>query len=165
AIRGLGLAATGRAKQARRDYEQLTTRLRHGAQAQRATMARGWLNLLTDRLDDARVDLETAVPTSYLGGSARISLWARAWLARTQFLTGELDSALTTVREAEELQDRTGILLTGPLLSWTAAAVHALRGEWDAADAHLLRSDTGASGYPIMRIPGLLARAHVAEAR
>lgn len=165
AIRGLGLAATGRAKQARRDYEQLTGRLRHGAQAQRATMARGWLNLLTDRLDDARVDLESSVPTSYLGGSARISLWARAWLARTQFLTGELDNALTTVRDALQLQERTGILLTGPLLSWTAVAVHALRGQWDAAETQLLRGDTGASDYSIMRIPSRLARAHVAEAR
>ncbi|MGW4523943.1 LuxR C-terminal-related transcriptional regulator [Amycolatopsis sp. NPDC004378] len=165
AIRGLGLAATGRAKQARRDYEQLTTRLRHGAQAQRATMARGWLNLLTDRLDDARLDLETAIPTSYLGGSARISLWARAWLARTQFLTGELDSALTTVRDALHLQERTGILLTGPLLSWTAVAVHALRGQWDTAEALLLHSAPGASDYPIMRLPSHLARAHVAEAR
>ncbi|MGW4128630.1 LuxR C-terminal-related transcriptional regulator [Amycolatopsis japonica] len=165
AIRGLGLAAIGRAKQARRDYEQLTGRLRHGAQAQRAMLARGWLNLLTDRVDDARVDLESSVPTSYLGGSARISLWARAWLARTQFLTGEFDGALTTVRDALELQERSGILLTGPLVSWTAAAVHALRGEWKAAEAVLLQCATDASDYPIMRIPGQLARAQVAEAR
>ncbi|MEU5259777.1 LuxR C-terminal-related transcriptional regulator [Amycolatopsis sp. NPDC021455] len=165
AIRGLGLAATGRAKQARRDYEHLISRLRHGAQAQRALLARGWLNLLTDRVDDARVDLESAVPTSYLGGSARISLWARAWLARTQFLTGEFDSALVTVRDALELQERSGILLTGPLLWWTAAAVRALRGEWDVAEAVLLQSTTHANDYPIMRIPGQLARAHVAEAR
>ncbi|MCR6487413.1 LuxR C-terminal-related transcriptional regulator [Amycolatopsis sp. OK19-0408] len=162
AIRGLGLAATGRAKQARRDYEQLTTRLRHGAQAQRATMARGWLNLLTDRLDDARVDLESAIPTSYLGGSARISLWASAWLARTQFLTGEWDDALRTLRDATDLQDRTGILLTGPLLRWTATAVHALRGDFGAAE-ELLLADAG--DYPIMRVPNQLARAHLAEAR
>ena len=165
AIRGLGLAGIGRAKQARRDYEQLTGRLRHGAQAQRAMLARGWLNLITDRVDDARIDLESSVPTSYLGGSARISLWARAWLARTQFLTGECDAALATVREALELQESTGILLTGPLLLWTAAGVHALRGEWSAAEDVLVRCDTGASDYQIMRVPSLLARAHVAEAR
>ncbi|MFJ7218844.1 LuxR C-terminal-related transcriptional regulator [Amycolatopsis sp. NPDC098790] len=165
AIRGLGLAATGRAKQARRDYEQLTARLRHGAQAQRATMARGWLNLLTDQLDDARVDLESAIPTSYLGGSARISLWARAWLARTQFLTGEWTEALATVRDALDLQERTGILLTGPLLQWTATAVHALRGDFDDAEAGLLRAAIGAGDYPIMRVPSQLARAHLAEAR
>ena len=165
AIRGLGLAATGRAKQARRDYERLTGRFRHGALAQRAMLARGWLNLLTDRFDDARADLESSVPTTYLGGSARISLWARAWLARTQFLTGECDGALTTVRDALELQERTGILLTGPLLLWTATAVHALRGDWEAAEAVLLQCATDATDYPIMRIPGQLARAHVAESR
>ncbi|MFJ9784814.1 LuxR C-terminal-related transcriptional regulator [Amycolatopsis sp. NPDC101161] len=165
AIRGLGLAATGRAKQARRDYEQLTARLPHGAQAQRATMARGWLNLLTDRLDDARVDLESAIPTSYLGGSARISLWARAWLARTQFLTGEWTEALATIRDALDLQERTGILLTGPLLLWTASAVHALRGDFDDAEAVLLQAATGAGDYAIMRVPSQLARAQLAEAR
>lgn len=165
AIRGLGLAGIGRAKQARRDYETLTGRIRHGAQSQRAVMARGWLGLLTDRVDDARVDLESAVPTSYLGGSARISLWARAWLARAQFLTGEWDEALTTVRDALELQERTGILLTGPLLRWTSASVHALRGDWDDAEEALLRGETGTGDYPIMRLPSRLARAQVAEAR
>lgn len=165
AIRGLGLAVTGRAERARRDYEHLTRRLRHGAQAQRAVMARGWLNLITDRIDDARIDFESAVPTTYLGGSARISLWARAWLARTQFLTGECDAALATVRGALELQESTGLLLTGPLLLWTAAAVHAVRGAWDAAESVLLQCATGPNDYQIMRIPGRLARAHVAEAR
>jgi DNA-binding CsgD family transcriptional regulator len=165
AIRGLGLAGTGRAKQARRDYEALTGRIRHGAQAQRVAMARGWLGLLTDRVDDARVDLESAVPTSYLGGSARISLWARAWLARTQFLTGEWDEALTTVREAVDLLERTGIMLTGPLLHWTAASVHALRGDADGAERALRHCETGTGDYRIMSIPGRLARAQVAEAR
>ncbi|WP_020660565.1 helix-turn-helix transcriptional regulator [Amycolatopsis benzoatilytica] len=164
AIRGLGLAASGRAKQARRDYTHLAERIRHGAQAQRVVMARGWLNLLTDRIDDARVDLESAVPTSYLGGSARISLWAQAWLARTLFLSGEWDDALRVVREALVLVDRTGIVLTAPLLHWTAAAVHALRGDPERADEALLACASGPQDYEIMRVPGLLARAQVAEA-
>ncbi|SFT08198.1 regulatory protein, luxR family [Saccharopolyspora flava] len=165
AIRGIGLAATGSAAQALRDYDRLITRLRHGAQWQRATMARGWINLIGDRIDDARVDFESALPTAPLGGSARISLWARAWLARVQFLTGEWNEALTTVREALEMQERTGILVTGPILLWTAAAIHALRGETEATEAVLLQSATGAGDYRIMRVPGLLARAHAAEAR
>ncbi|MFC7339858.1 LuxR C-terminal-related transcriptional regulator [Saccharopolyspora griseoalba] len=165
AIRGIGLAATGSAKQAQRHYDDLTARLHHGAQWQRATMARGWINLISDRIDDARVDFESAIPTAYLGGSARISLWARAWLARVQFLSGEWNEALTTVRDAMEMQERTGILLTGPLLLWTAAAVHALRGNFDAAEEVLLQSATGAGDYQIMRIPSQLARAHFAEAR
>ncbi|WP_406690740.1 LuxR C-terminal-related transcriptional regulator [Saccharopolyspora sp. ID03-671] len=165
AIRGIGLAATGSAAQALRDYDRLITRLRHGAQWQRATMARGWINLIGDRIDDARVDFESALPTAHLGGSARISLWARAWLARVQFLTGEWNEALTTVREAMEMQERTGILVTGPILLWTAAAIHALRGDAEATEAVLLQSATGAGDYQIMRVPSLLARAHAAEAR
>ncbi|MEB3369855.1 LuxR C-terminal-related transcriptional regulator [Saccharopolyspora mangrovi] len=165
AIRGIGLAATGSVKQAQRHYEHLIASLRHGAQWQRATMARGWINLISDRIDDARVDFESAIPTAYLGGSARISLWARAWLARVQFLTGEWNEALATVREAVEMQERTGILVTGPLLRWTEAAVHALRGDFDEAEDVLLRSATGAGDYQIMRVPSLLARAHLAEAR
>ncbi|WP_084145532.1 helix-turn-helix transcriptional regulator [Amycolatopsis jejuensis] len=164
AIRGLGLAASGRARQARRDYTHLAERIRHGAQAQRVVMARGWLNLLTDRIDDARVDLESAVPTSYLGGSARISLWAQAWLARTLFLTGEWDDALRVVREARGLIDRSGIMVTGPLLYWTAAAIHTLRGDRERADEALLACAAGPQDYEIMRVPGLLARAQVAEA-
>ncbi|GAA1031965.1 MULTISPECIES: LuxR C-terminal-related transcriptional regulator [Amycolatopsis] len=164
AIRGLGLAASGRAKQARRDYGQLSERIRHGAQAQRVVMARGWLNLLTDRIDDARVDLESAVPTSYLGGSARISLWAQAWLARTLFLSGEWDDALRVVREALVLVDRTGIVVTAPLLHWTSAAVHALRGDQGRAEEALLACAAGSQDYEIMRVPALLARAQVAEA-
>ncbi|RRO20692.1 helix-turn-helix transcriptional regulator [Saccharopolyspora rhizosphaerae] len=165
AIRGIGLAATGSPKQAQRHYDHLTTRLRHGAQWQRATMARGWIHLISDRIDDARVDFESAIPTAHLGGSARISLWARAWLARVQFLTGEWNEALATVREAMEVQEHTGILVTGPLLLWTAAAVHAPRGDVEATEEVLLQGATGAGDYHIMRIPGQLARAHAAEAR
>ncbi len=165
AVRGLGLAATGNVAQGQHHYDALTARLRHGAQWQRATMARGWINLITDRVDDARVDFESSIPTAYLGGSARISLWARAWLARVQFLTGEWNEALATVREAMDMQERTGILVTGPLLLWTAAAVHALRGEFPEAEEVLLKSATGAGDYQIMRVPSQLARAHAAEAR
>ncbi|QUH02297.1 helix-turn-helix transcriptional regulator [Saccharopolyspora erythraea] len=165
AIRGLGLAATGRARQARRDYARLGERVRHGAQAQRVMMARGWLNLLTDAVDDARAELESAVPTTFLGGSTRISLWARAWLARAQFLAGAWDDAMRTVRDAAPLLERSGIVLTGPLLHWTEVTVHALRGEWEQAEQALLRCDAGPQDYEIMRVPTYLARAQVAEAR
>lgn len=164
AIRGLGLAY-GQMDRARRDYAALTQHIRHGAQVQRIVMARGWLCLIADDTVDARADLESSVPTTYLGGSTRISLWARAWLARVEFLAGDWDDALRTVREATPLLDRTGIAPTGPLLYWTAVAVHAMRGDWDAAREALRRADAGAQDYEIMRIPSYLAHAHWAEAR
>ncbi|WP_433566698.1 LuxR C-terminal-related transcriptional regulator [Nocardia sp. CA-151230] len=164
AIRGLGMAY-GRMDEARRSYAELTQRVRHGAQVQRIVMGRGWLDLIADEIDEARADLESSVSTTVLGGSARISLWASAWLARLQFLTGDWDDALRTVREATSLLDRTGIILTGPLLQWTAVAVHALRGEWDLAEVALRRTDAGPQDYEIMRLPSCLARAQWAEAR
>lgn len=165
AIRGLGLAAAGRIGEAQRAYAELTERVQHGAQAQRIVMGRGWLNLMADAVEDARADLEASVPTTFLGGSTRISLWARAWLARAQFLTGEWDEALRTVREGVVLLDRAGIVLAGPLMHWTAVAVHALRGEWGLAEDALRRADAGPHDYEIMRVPSYLARAHMAEAR
>ncbi|WP_245718321.1 LuxR family transcriptional regulator [Nocardia miyunensis] len=164
AIRGLGLIH-GRADEARQSYAELSRQVRTGAQVQRIIMGRGWLELITDEFDDARADLESAVPTTYLGGSTRISLWARAWLARVQFLTGDWDDALNTVAEAAELVERTGIVLSAPLLHWTATAVHCLRGDWAAAQAALQHAATGPQDYEIMRVPSYLARAQWAEAR
>ncbi|MGW1742028.1 LuxR C-terminal-related transcriptional regulator [Nocardia sp. NPDC001965] len=164
AIRGLGLAY-GRMDEARRAYENLTDRVRHGAQVQRIAVGRGWLHLIADELDEARADLESSVPTTYLGGSTRISLWARAWLARAQFLGGDWDDALRTVRDATPLLDHSGIVLSGPLLHWTAAAVHSMRGDWDAAEEAVRHADAGPQDYEIMRVPSALARAHSCEAR
>jgi len=165
AIRGLGLVAAGRPDEAVAAYLDLTERVRHGAQAQRITLGAGWLHLALDEVDEARTELESAVPTTYLGGSARISLWARGWLARTQFLTGEWDQALGTVEAARRLLDTSGIVLARPLLDWTAVQVHALRGDWDAARSALHDAESAAQDYEVMRIPTALARAAVADAR
>lgn len=165
AIRGLGLAARGRVEQAKAAYATLADRVRHGAQAQRVLMGRGWLDLTLDQVDDARAALETAVPTTFSGGSTRISLWARAWLARAQFLAGEWDDSLRTVAEAATLLDRTGIVLAGPLLHWTGATIHALRGQWRQAERQLRRIDAVPQEYELMRLCACLARAQIAEAR
>ena len=109
--------------------------------------------------------MEAAVPTSQHGGSARIALWARAWLARAQFRTGRWDEALQTVAAGRELAASTGIVLTVPLLEWTATQVHALRGDAEAADEAVRRAEAAPAEYAVMRIPTLLARAAVAESR
>jgi DNA-binding CsgD family transcriptional regulator len=165
AIRGLGVAASGRPDQAVADYAELVDRVRHGAQAQRVSMGAGWLHLVVDDVDGARTELERAVPTTWLGGSLRISLWARGWLARVQFVSGEWDDALRTVQEGVDLLGRTGMELARPLLHWTAVQVHALRGDWVAAEAALRQSEATAQDYEVMRVPSCLARAQVAEAR
>lgn len=164
AIRGLGLAVAGHPQEASAAYEILAARVRDGVQAQRITMGRGWLQLARDDVDGARSSLESAVSTAQLGGSARISLWAAGWLARVQFLTGDWDRALQTVEQGRVLAASSGIVLATPLLQWTAAQVHALRGDWSHAEAAARAGDAVTGDYEMMRIPLLLARAHIAEA-
>ncbi|MGE0219289.1 LuxR C-terminal-related transcriptional regulator [Mycolicibacterium sp.] len=165
AIRGLGLLAAGHAKRASAAYDDLHTRVRHGPQAQRVVMGRGWLQLVRDDIDGARASLESACAAAALGGSVRITLWSYAWLARTQFVTGDWDSALRSVGHGRELAAASGIVLVTPLLEWTAGQIHALRGDWNAADAALSAASGGTGDYAMMRIPALLLRAQISEAR
>lgn len=165
AIRGLGMAGIGQGREALDDYVRLQDEVGHGAQAQRVAMGRGWLALSLDEVDDARAALASATPTDFLGGSTRISLWAHAWLARAQFVSGEWDDALRTSEQGLLLAEQTGMRLIQPLLTWTLAQVHALRGDWARADASLRDTVAGPRDYEIMRVAASLARASVAEAR
>ncbi|MEB3022624.1 LuxR C-terminal-related transcriptional regulator [Mycolicibacter sp. MYC017] len=164
AIRGLGLAASGRSREAAAGYDDLGARVRDGAQAQRVTMGRGWFQLSMDEVDGARSNLESAVAMAELGGSSRITLWALAWLARVQFTVGDWDRALDSARRGRELAAGTGIVLVTPLLAWTEAQVYALRGSWQAATAAVSAADAVTGDYELMRLPTLIARAGLAEA-
>jgi DNA-binding CsgD family transcriptional regulator len=165
AIRGLGVVGTGRGAQALADYAALAEEVGHGAQAQRVAMGRGWTALALDEIDVARETLSSATSTDFLGGSTRISLWAHAWLARAHFVSGDWDEALRTAEQGGRLAERTGMRLIEPLLAWTRAQVHALRGDWSLADAAVHEAQAGPRDYEIMRVAGALARASVAEAR
>ncbi|QTI68437.1 helix-turn-helix transcriptional regulator [Gordonia polyisoprenivorans] len=163
-IRGLGQAWSGDSTGAVASYTDLAERVRFGPQAQRVSMGRGWLELGIDDIGSARSHLETAVSMAALGGSNRISLWSLAWLARVEFLTGDWDTALVTVERGRDLAHRGGIELVTPLLNWTAAQIHSLRGDWASAHDAADRAAAPAGDYEIMRIPTLLARAQLAEA-
>ncbi|MGH3349663.1 MAG: LuxR C-terminal-related transcriptional regulator [Nocardioides sp.] len=165
AIRGLGLAMAGRFEDAQEAYALAARRVGHSAQTQRVTMGRGWLGVLADEPDESRSRLEGVTDPRVLGGSIRISMWALAWLARVQFLTGEGDAALQTVAAGRALAAESGIALVTPLLEWTATETHLLRGSWEDAARSARAAEAGAQGYEIMRVPALLARAHIAEAR
>lgn len=165
AIRGLGIAGIGRGAEAHADYVRLAEEVGHGAQAQRVAMGRGWLALSLDEVDEARETLSSATSTDFLGGSTRISLWAHGWLARAQFVSGEWDDALGTAEQGRLLAERTGMRLIEPLLAWTQAQVHALRGDWVKADRAVRDAEAGPRDYEIMRVAAALARASVAEAR
>ncbi|MCK9825832.1 LuxR C-terminal-related transcriptional regulator [Nocardioides cavernae] len=165
AIRGLGVAGTGHGAQALADYATLAEQVGHGAQAQRVAMGRGWTALALDEVDVAREALSSAVSTDFLGGSTRIALWAHAWLARAHFVSGDWDDAVRTAERGAVLAERTGMRLIEPLLAWTRAQVHGLRGEWARADEAVRQAAAGPRDYEIMRVAAALARASVAEAR
>ncbi|GAA4923065.1 LuxR family transcriptional regulator [Actinomycetospora succinea] len=165
AMRGLGTAAAGRPRDALAEYRAAVGRVGGGAQLQRVTMGHGWLHLVLGELDEARAELESAIPTTTLGGSSRISLWASGWLARVHFLAGDWDLALRTVAQGLRRAERTGIVIVTPLLAWTAAQVHGLRGDHERAERVLREADSGADDYEIMAVPRRLARASMAELR
>lgn len=165
AIRGLALAAEGGVAEALEDYRLMLDRLPHGPVTQRVVMASGWVHLAADDPDRAREELELASSTDQGGGSVRIALWARAWLARVQFLTGDWSDALGTAAAGLDLAHRSGITLLVPLMEWTRTQVHALRGDWDSAERCARAGDAGTRDYEIMRAPAALGRAALCEAR
>lgn len=165
AIRGLASAVVDSPAAALAGYASLVGSVPEGAVAARVRMASGWLHLATDNPEEAREELESAVPTDHLGGSLRISLWARAWLARVQFVTGDWDAALRTATTGAGLAEQSGMTLLAPLLQWTRAQVHTLRGDWSNAELCLRHGTVSGQDYAIMRVPSALARAAWHEAR
>ncbi|MBT2553921.1 LuxR family transcriptional regulator [Arthrobacter sp. ISL-5] len=165
AIEGLGLGAMGRFSEAEESYRVVERLTENSAQQQRINMGKGWLHLAMDRPEEARSELASAVPTEFRRGSHRISLWAQGWLARTDLALGAWDSALRTVENAVTVQEESGIELVRPLLHWSGAQIHALRGNWDSAAHHLERAAVASDSYPVMLLPYSIAQAQVAEVR
>ncbi|OXZ00608.1 LuxR family transcriptional regulator [Streptomyces diastatochromogenes] len=165
AVLGIGLAAIGRPDEAAAQYEAAAADMPASAQSQRFQLGRGWVDLARDAPETARRRLEAAVPTGYRMGSTRISLWAQGWLARTQFALGAWQEAVESVDRAASRLGEARIEFVRPLVHWTGAQIHALRGDWEKADHHLNEATAELHHYEIMLVPACLARAHVAEAR
>ncbi|MDQ0093303.1 MULTISPECIES: helix-turn-helix transcriptional regulator [Micrococcaceae] len=164
-IQGLGLGMVGETMRGEEMLTALLSTLPSGAQRQRAEMSLGWLHVAGDQVELARHELSSASSTDYSEGSHRIALWARAWLARAEFASGDWDEALETVRAAIVLQERSGIELMRPLLHHTAVLIHSMRGEQDEAQAHLAKAWARTGSYEVMQVPYRMARASAARAR
>ena len=154
----------GRPHEGLAEYRAMARRVRHGAQLQRVTMGHGWLHLVLGELDEARAELESAIPTTTLGGSSRISLWASGWLARVHFLAGDWDLALRTVAQGLRRAERTGIVIVsrcspGPPPRSTACG--ATRSGRSASCATPTAAPTTTKSWR----PRRLARASMAEVR
>ena len=134
------------------------------AVAQRFEMAAGWTALARDDLETARRHLGSAVPTADVSGSARISLWAQAWLARTLMMRGEWNDALRVVDTAARRVDDLELALLAPVIHWTGAVIRSMRGDHLGAAGHLRHLTTSADAYPVQIIPSAMARMQVAAA-
>lgn len=134
------------------------------AVAQRFEMASGWIALAQDDLETARRHLTSAVPTADVSGSARISIWAQAWLARTLLLQGDWDDALRVVDTAARRVDDLELDLLAPVVHWPGAVIRSMRGDHLGAATHLRNLTTSADAYPIQIIPSAMARMQVAAA-
>ncbi|MFI7482546.1 AAA family ATPase [Kocuria sp. M1R5S2] len=165
AIYGLGLFAQGRLGEAERAYERAFGRAAENAQKQRVQMGAGWLALRADDVETALVNFEAAAPTEHRGGSLRISLWAEAWLARTQLVLGDWDAAAATVSRASVRLETSQMPLIRPLLYWTAAELWSMRGDWDRARHYVSQAAVQPGTYRAMQVPANLARARFHEAR
>src|SRR5699024_5465224 len=108
---------------------------------------------------------EAAVPTMHARGSLRISLWARGWLARVQYLLGEWDDALGTAEEGMRQCAAAGITLVAPLLHWTADEIKLWRGDPAHEMAHRAQGGAFLSDYWAMQVPARCARAIASEVR
>lgn len=165
AIYGLGLYAQGRTVEAERSYDRAFGHVDEDAQKQRIQMGSAWLALRTDQVETALVNFEAAVPTEQRGGSLRISLWADAWLARTQLTLGDWDTAAATVSRAAVRLETSRMPLIRPLLYWTAAELWSMRGDWERARRYVSLASVQPGTYRAMQVPAILARARFHEAR
>lgn len=165
AMYGLGLFASRRLEEAEGPYLSDLEAAAGNAQEQRLLMGYAWLAMRTDDVETARLRFEEAVPTEYRGGSLRISLWAESWLARCQLVLGDWDAAAATIAHASVRLESSGMRLMRPLLYWTAAELHAMRGSWDRAEHFLSLTAAPSDGYRSMIVPAALARARYHEAR
>lgn len=165
AIHGLGFAAQGRTAEAKRELADLADEHLGGAQNQRFRLCAGWVEILDGDLREAVRELEAAVPTQHERGSLRISLWARAWLARAQYLLGEWEEALRTADEGLRQCYDANIVLVAPLLHWTAAEIRLWRGH--PIDEVMRGAENSAvlNDYLAMQVPARLTRAIAANVR
>ena len=165
AMRALGFAAQGQVDEAVADLDDLGDRHISGAQNQRFRLCVGWVAMLSGDLREAVREFETAVPTQHERGSLRISLWARGWLARVQYLLGEWDEALRTAEEGLRQCDAANISLVAPLLHWTAAEIRLWRGQSVSDVVRRADSSSILSDYLAMQVPARMTRAIAANVR
>lgn len=130
--------------------------------SQRRHMAMGWLAMVHDDPVSARQKLERR---TFINGSERISLWQDAWLARSQLLLGEWESAARTVEVGLARAEQFGIRFLEPLLLWSGATVATARGKHDLARWYLRRLSADQESFLVQSMPSAMCRMWVHSQR
>ncbi|MEJ5927864.1 LuxR C-terminal-related transcriptional regulator [Corynebacterium sp. H128] len=124
-------------------------------QAQRLSMAHGWVSLVFDDPISARDLLRVRFEGE---GSERIALWQDAWLARANFLLGDWPAASAAVERGLFRAEQFGIPLLKPLLLWTGAHVALYRGDRELTRFYSNRLVLGQDSFAIQRLPSHMSR-------
>ena len=123
------------------------------------------LHLVDDELDQARRDLESVADTASRLGILNTAAFSFAYLARTEWLTGDWDSALLHAERAVAINLESDFGFMQSAVIGIAVLVPAGRGDWAAAEGYLQSLDENREGLRAFdRRPGL-ARARLGEAR
>lgn len=167
ALHGLGLGLMGQVREGLAAYDAVLGSVSgdEGSIVGRLTMARGWLQIVVDDLDDVPEVLAKVAPAQLRGGSVRIAVWSYVWLSRAHFLRGEWDHAMTAADRAVSVLEETEHAWLRPLARWVAAEVCANRGDRAAAQEHVARAVTDDTDCELMIVAAALAAAESAWAR
>ena len=131
AIRGLGLLAAGHPRRAADGIRRPGARVRHGAQAQRVAMGRGWVQFIRDDVDGARASLESAVAAARsrrLDANHAVGVGLVGQGSVRHRRVGPRNGQR---RAGRDLASSSGIVITTPMLEWTAAQI--ARAAWRLA--------------------------------
>ena len=164
AFLGIGYAGQGRHDEALAQCLAAVEEAGASPSRQRALLGLGWVHLIAENHVEASDALRLASAPTGLQGSHRVTLWAQGWLARVHLAQGAFDLALECVARGVDLLERTGLEMLRPLLHWTGAEVHALRGEWERAERFADGALVDEGSYLMQRVPSVLAQAAVARA-
>ena len=127
--------------------------------------ARGVMRLMEDDFDGAKADLESAAVTASGLGILNTAAFSYAYLARSEWMTGEWDEALLHAERAVAINLESDFNFMQSAVIGIAVLVPAARGEWDAAAGYVRSMVHNESGYERSVVALGMSRARIGEAR
>ena len=127
--------------------------------------ARAVLHLIDDEFDSAAALLRSVAGTSSGLGILNTTAFSYAYLARTQWMTGDWDDALISADRAVAINLESDFGFLRSAVVGIAVLVPAARGDWATADAYLRLLPRSQVRYERSVTALAMARARIGEAR